>query len=124
VQYAKTTKIRPSHCTAYISFQFGASPRSLAHEEVTDEIWAVITPPAPRLNSGNEWEYLLPVYEDDRLDFNGVGLIDAKIVKSRFRRSDDGYHEHLPISQPERSSVALARDLCTIPPVTKNQRAR
>jgi hypothetical protein len=39
---------------------------------------------ARAFNSGNEWEYLLPVYEDDRLDFNGVGLIDAKIVKSRF----------------------------------------
>jgi hypothetical protein len=39
---------------------------------------------ARAFNSGNEWEYLLPVYEDDKLDFNGIGLIDAKIVKSRF----------------------------------------
>ncbi len=35
-------------------------------------------------NSGNEWEYFQPVLEDDRLDFNGLGMIDAKLVKSKF----------------------------------------
>jgi len=57
----------------------------LAHEEVTDErMGGFHTAGARAFNSGNEWEYFKPVFEDDRLDFNGVGLIDAKIVKSRF----------------------------------------
>ncbi|MGP8080634.1 MAG: MaoC family dehydratase N-terminal domain-containing protein [Dehalococcoidales bacterium] len=57
----------------------------LAHEEVTDErLGGFHTAGARAFNSGNEWEYFKPVFEDDRLDFNGVGLIDAKIVKSRF----------------------------------------
>ena len=57
----------------------------LAHEEVTDKLKGGFhTAGARGFNSGNEWEYLRPVLEDDRLDFNGVGLIDAKIVKSKF----------------------------------------
>ena len=57
----------------------------LAHEEVSDErLGGYHTAGARAFNSGNEWEYFRPVFEDDRLDFNGVGLIDAKIVKSRF----------------------------------------
>ena len=39
---------------------------------------------ARSFNSGNEWEYFQPVLEDDRLDFNGLGMIDAKLVKSKF----------------------------------------
>jgi acyl dehydratase len=39
---------------------------------------------ARSFNSGNEWEFFSPVLEDDRLGFNGIGSIDAKIVKSRF----------------------------------------
>jgi hypothetical protein len=35
-------------------------------------------------HSGSEWEFFQPVLEDDRLDFNGIGLIDAKAVKSKF----------------------------------------
>ena len=57
----------------------------LAHEEVSDKrLGGYHTAGARAFNSGNEWEYFRPVFEDDRLDFNGVGLIDAKIVKSRF----------------------------------------
>jgi acyl dehydratase len=39
---------------------------------------------ARSFNSGNEWEYFRPILEDDKLDFNGVGMVDAKLVKSRF----------------------------------------
>jgi len=57
----------------------------LAHEEVTEGLRSGYhTAGARAFNSGNEWEYLRPVFEDDKIDFDGVGLIDAKIVKSRF----------------------------------------
>ena len=57
----------------------------MAHEEVAEgRPHGYHTAGARGFNSGNEWEYFRPVFEDDRLDFNGVGLIDAKIVKSRF----------------------------------------
>jgi acyl dehydratase len=85
VQYAKTTKY--GRLIAQPTFLSSSAHHldPLAHEEVTDEhMGGYHTAGARAFNSGNEWEYLLPVYEDDRLDFNGVGLIDAKIVKSRF----------------------------------------
>ena len=84
-QYAKTTKY--GRLIAQPTFLSSSAHHldPLAHEEVTDEhMGGYHTAGARAFNSGNEWEYLLPVYEDDRLDFNGVGLIDAKIVKSRF----------------------------------------
>ena len=57
----------------------------LAHEEISEGRPAGYqTAGARGFNSGNEWEYFRPVLEDDRLDFNGIGPIDAKIVKSKF----------------------------------------
>ena len=83
--YAKNTKY--GKLIAQPTFLSSAAHHldPLAHEEVTDErMGGFHTRGARAFNSGNEWEYFRPVYEDDRLDFNGVGLIDAKIVKSRF----------------------------------------
>jgi len=42
------------------------------------------TPEGRPFHSGAEWEFFQPVLEDDRLDYNGIGLIDAKIMKSKF----------------------------------------
>ena len=84
-EYAKNTKY--GRLIAQPTFLSSSAHHldPLAHEEVSDEhMGGYHTAGARAFNSGNEWEYLLPVYEDDRLDFNGVGLIDAKIVKSRF----------------------------------------
>ena len=85
VDYAKSTKygclIAPP--TFLSSSAHHLDP--LAHEEVTDKLKGGFhTAGARAFNSGNEWEYFRPVLEDDRLDFNGVGLIDAKIVNSKF----------------------------------------
>jgi acyl dehydratase len=41
-------------------------------------------PGARGFHSGSEWEFFRPVLEDDRLDYNGIGLIDAQIRKSKF----------------------------------------
>lgn len=35
-------------------------------------------------HSGSEWEFFQPVLEDDRLDFDGRALIDAKAMRSKF----------------------------------------
>ena len=83
--YAKVTKY--GRLIAQPTFLSSAAHHldPLAHEEVSDDrLGGYHTAGARAFNSGNEWEYLLPVYEDDKLDFNGIGLIDAKIVKSRF----------------------------------------
>jgi len=42
------------------------------------------TPGGRPFHSGAEWEFFQPILEDDRLDYNGIGLIDAKITKSKF----------------------------------------
>jgi acyl dehydratase len=79
-EYAKNTKY--GRLIAQPTFLSSSAHHldPLAHEEVSDEhMGGYHTAGARAFNSGNEWEYLLPVYEDDRLD-----LIDAKIVKSRF----------------------------------------
>jgi len=83
--YARATKY--GRLVAQPTFLASAAPHldSMAHEEVAEGRPAGYhTAGARAFNSGNEWEYFQPVLEDDRLDFNGVGLIDAKIVKSKF----------------------------------------
>ena len=83
--YARATKY--GRLVAQPTFLASAAPHldSMAHEEVVEGRPAGYhTAGARAFNSGNEWEYFQPVLEDDRLDFNGVGLIDAKIVKSKF----------------------------------------
>ena len=83
--YAKVTKY--GRLIAQPTFLSSAAHHldPLAHEEVTEgRPDGYHTAGARAFNSGNEWEYFRPVFEDDRLDFNGVGLIDAKIVKSKF----------------------------------------
>ena len=83
--YAKVTKY--GRLIAQPTFLSSAAHHldPLAHEEVSDDrLGGYHTAGARAFNSGNEWEYFRPVFEDDRLDYNGVGLIDAKIVKSRF----------------------------------------
>ena len=83
--YAKVTKY--GRLIAQPTFLSSAAHHldPLAHEEVSeDRLGGYHTAGARAFNSGNEWEYLRPVFEDDKIDFNGVGLIDAKIVKSRF----------------------------------------
>ena len=83
--YARATKYGRlvAQPTFLASAAHHVDPRG--HEEVTEgRLKGYHTAGARGFNSGNEWEYFRPVFEDDRLDFNGVGLIDAKIVKSRF----------------------------------------
>jgi len=83
--YAKATKY--GRLVAQPTFLSSAAHHldHLAHEEIREGRPAGYqTAGARGFNSGNEWEYFKPVLEDDRLDFNGVGPIDAKIVKSKF----------------------------------------
>ena len=82
--YAKVTKY--GRLVAQPTFLASAAHHvdPQGHEEVTEgRLKGYHTAGARGFNSGNEWEYFRPVFEDDRLDFNGVGLIDAKIVNSR-----------------------------------------
>ena len=81
--YARVTKY--GRLIAQPTFLSSAAHNLGGHEEITEgRPVGFHTAGARGFNSGNEWEYFRPVFEDDRLDYNGVGLIDAKIVKSRF----------------------------------------
>ena len=83
--YAKTTKY--GRLVAQPTFLSSSAHHldPMAHEEITEErSHGYHRAGARGFNSGNEWEYFQPVLEDDKLDFYGVGLIDAKIVKSKF----------------------------------------
>ena len=83
--YAKVTKY--GRLIAQPTFLSSAAHHldPLAHEEVREGLRSGYhTAGARAFNSGNEWEYFRPVFEDDKIDFDGVGLIDAKIVKSKF----------------------------------------
>ena len=81
--YAKTTKY--GRLIAQPTFLSSAAHNLAGHKEVAEgRPVGFHTAGARGFNSGNEWEYFRPVFEDDRLDYNGVGSIDAKIVKSRF----------------------------------------
>jgi acyl dehydratase len=83
--YAKMTKYK--RLVAQPTFLSSAAHHldPLAHEEVMEDMrGGYHTTGARAFNSGNEWEYFRPVLEDDKLDFNGIGLIDAKIVQSKF----------------------------------------
>jgi acyl dehydratase len=75
-EYARTTKygrlVAPplflqSVCFAGVGYMFN------------DEV-AVARP----FHSGSEWEFFQPVLEDDRLDYNGIRLIDVKAQESKF----------------------------------------
>ena len=82
--YAKVTKY--GRLVAQPTFLSSAAHHVFGHEQVevsADRPDGFQTAGARGFNSGNEWEYFRPVFEDDRLDFNGLGAIDAKIVKSR-----------------------------------------
>ena len=81
--YAKTTKY--GHLIAQPTFLASAAHHCGGHEEVTAERpEGYQTIGARAFNTGAEWEYFRPVHENDKLDFQGVGFIDAKIVKSNF----------------------------------------
>ena len=84
-EYAKVTKYGSiiGQPTWLASAAHHVDPRG--HEEVMEgKLKGYHTAGARGFNSGNSWEYLLPVYENDRMDFQGYGLVDAKIVKSNF----------------------------------------
>ena len=67
-------------------------------------------------SSEDEWEYFLPVLEDDRLDINGVGLIDAKIVKSEFSGEIMATTSICQYRNHRGEALALAKGYCP-PPV-------
>jgi len=81
--YAKATKY--GRLVAQPTFLASVAHHVGGHEEVAlGGPGGFHTAGARAFNSGNEWEYFRPVLEDDRLDFYGLGMIDAKIVKSKF----------------------------------------
>ena len=81
--YAKVTKY--GRLVAQPTFLESAVPHCSGHEEVSKDLPdGYQTAGARAFNTANEWEYFQPVLEGDKLDFYGVGFVDAKIEKNKF----------------------------------------
>ena len=80
--YAKATKYE--RLVAQPTFPAMVAYPVQGHEELIAGPKGYHSLGARSFNSGNEWEYFRPILEDDKLDFYGVGMVDAKLVKSKF----------------------------------------